>query len=90
MAEIISFFLYAMILLSAVPIGLLIAWLCNDELIPDRKYILITSLSLFIFLVILAAAKSNISAILSVIYMIVILGIMFFAGSFSKKNKYSK
>ena len=60
------------LLLTAIPIGLMLAWLCKDELVLGRKWfvVIITSFS-FLLLASLIFYR-NFSILLSLSYMIVV------------------
>jgi len=55
------YLLYAVILLSGIPVGYLLAWLCRDELVDGRKYFFIIAilsliLSVITFFIFIPAA----------------------------------
>ena len=61
-----------LILLTAIPAGLLLAWLCKEELVPGRKWFFIILYSLAIVMVVFLVYYINLSIILSLIYMIIV------------------
>ena len=79
--------IYALILLMAVPAGWLLAWLCNDELVKDRKYLIILAgiLALsFVLIAVLSPLYAKTSMLLSAVFMIIAVSVMI-ALSYNKK-----
>jgi len=70
--------IYVIILLTAIPCGIVLAKLCSDELVKDRKYF--KSLSIFLLIVSILGLffypKSSI--ILAPIYMVLVLAVMLY------------
>jgi len=64
------------VLLTSVPIGLFLSWLCSDELKNDRRYFYALSSLLLISAVFVQLFYKNGAVILSISYMVVVLFIM--------------
>ena len=65
--------LYILIMATSVPAGLLLAWLCDDEIVAYRKYILMTVYSAIILEVLMYVTYFNLVMMLSLLYMILAL-----------------
>lgn len=62
-----------LILLLAIPIAYLLAYLCKDELKILRFWFRVLALvCIFIFVVLLVVAKENTAAILSILFIIIV------------------
>jgi len=68
--------LYLLVFATSWPMGLLLAWLCEDEIIKDRKYFFMMSYFLIICLILIFIFFFNKDIILAIIYLIVILVIL--------------
>ncbi len=72
------------VMLTALAAGWLLAWLCKDELVPDRKwlltvfYCLVAAFAIFFFL------YSSQIILLGLAYMIVVVAVMMYLG-YNKK-----
>jgi len=66
----IELFLYILVLATSVPAGLLLARLCEDEIVVYRKYILATMYSAVILAVLLYVAYFNWTMMLGLVYII--------------------
>lgn len=64
--------IYLAVLATAPIMGLLLARLCDDELVMFRKYILVTVYSLVIAGVLFAVFYFTISILMSIIYMLIV------------------
>ncbi len=84
MLEIIIY--YILILATSIPAGLLLAWLCDDELKKGKKYFMAMICLLLVVLAGFLLFYRNISAILSILYLIAVFKIMILKG----KNKFEK
>jgi len=74
---------YTLVLLTVVPIGWFLSWLCKDELVSDRKWLRYFLISVFIILSSIVLLYRNITIILSLLYLVMVLIIMLYLG----KNK---
>lgn len=79
--------LYALILATSIPAGLLLAWLCDDELAVFRRYLIITVYCIAILAVLLSVIAFNMPIILSLVYSAIVLGIMIKKGCKKKKKR---
>ena len=73
---IIKIVLYLFLLATSLPVGLFLAWLCDDELIKDRKYFFMLS-----WFLIICAFSSYIfyfkaSIIFSIVYILFVILIL--------------
>jgi hypothetical protein len=75
---------YLLILATAFPIGLLLARLCEDELVKDKKYFFMMSCLLILISIIFLLYSMNFSMIFSSIYMIFIFSILLYKGKASR------
>src|SRR3989344_2604076 len=82
--EPIDIIFYIVILATTVPVGMLLAWLCKDELRKDRKYFIILAYFFTVVLLAIALIYFRISFILTLIYAILILLILIY---YSKNAK---
>jgi hypothetical protein len=78
--------LYLVVLATALPVGLFLAWLCEDELVNDRKYFLLFSYFLLIVSIILFFFYFKLGIILAILYTIIILWILIRRGRRMEKN----
>ncbi|MDP1728688.1 MAG: hypothetical protein Q8L27_00610 [archaeon] len=69
-----------LILLTSLPIGFLLCWLCGDELVKDRRYFIFFMYFIVLVLLLLGIFYFNIPMMLSLIYLLIILGIFVIAG----------
>lgn len=74
---------YYAILVTAFFVGWLLAWLCKDELVSDRKWLKYTAIVAFIALIGDILIYRNLAVRFSILYLIIILFIMLYLG----KNK---
>jgi len=72
------------LLITAIPVGYFLAWLCKDELVDGRKWFKIILVCLFVCLVLFLIFFRNMNAILSVSYMIIVTFIAFMKGQDKK------
>jgi len=72
--------LYAVVLLTSIPIGLFLAWLCSDELFDGRRWFKLILYSLVIVFVVILLVYRNIPIMLSLVYMIIITLISLYKG----------
>lgn len=82
----IEIILYILIVATSVPAGLLLAWLCDDELKKGKRYFRVMIYLLLLAMFGLLLFYRNISAILAVFYMILVFWIMILKG----KKKFEK
>jgi hypothetical protein len=83
---VIEIVLYLLLLATSLPVGLFLAWLCDDELIKDRKYFSLFSYFLLLITILLFFFYFKISLILALVYLIFILGILIRRGKIIEKN----
>lgn len=69
------------VLLTSLPIGWALAWLCKDELASDKNWLLTILICFFILAIIFFFYNTNF--FFSMVYMIVVISLMLFIG----KNK---
>lgn len=81
--EIIKIILNFIILLSSIPVGLLLAKLCGDEIVY-RKWFFVILYASIIILVVFLLVYADINIILSLIYMIIITIISIWKGKDKK------
>ncbi len=74
--EIIEVIAYILILLTSWLVGKLLAWLCDDELVPDRKYFFWLSYLFLGIALIMFFAYFDVAMILSLVYMVFVFGVM--------------
>lgn len=80
----IKILLNILILLTAIPVGYFLAWLCKDELVDGRKWFKIILVCLFVCLVLFLIFYRNLNAILAVVYMIIVTFISLLKGQDKK------
>lgn len=78
--------LYLAVLATAYPVGLLLAWLCDDELEKDRKYMLITIEFIIVFAIILVVVNFKLSNLMSLIYLVIVFAVMTLKGYLSERK----
>jgi len=64
--------IYALILASSIPVGLILAWLCDDEVVYGKKWFKIILYVLCIGLIGVLLFYFNWSIVLSLVYMIIV------------------
>ena len=79
--------IYLLILLTVIPFGLVLAKLCEDELIKDRRYFMILSKFLLITSVAGLIFYRGTSIILAPIYMVLVLLVMIKKSDYLIKSK---
>ena len=67
---------YILVLGTAYPVGLLLAWLCQDELKGCKRYFMAMIYLLLLVIIGFLLFYRNISAILAMFYMIVVFWVM--------------
>lgn len=67
---------YLLILVTAFPVSRFLAWLCDDELIIDRKYFVYFFYCLILVTFILLIFYFNLSMLLSLLYLALVLTFM--------------
>jgi hypothetical protein len=72
--------LYVLVFITAIPAGLLLAWLCDDELIYPRRYFKTMIFILLMGVVGFLVFYRNFSAILSMGYMALVFFVMLWKG----------
>jgi len=77
---------YLIILATALPACWLLAWLCDDEIIKDRKYFIFFGYFIIIVAILLMLFNFNIPMLFSMAYLLIVLAILARAG---RKNKVS-
>lgn len=78
---------YILIFVTAFPTGYILAKICKDELIKDKKYILALSWLLLIVAVFLLVFNFSSMIIMSLAYMALVFGIML---KMSKNRRFMK
>jgi uncharacterized protein YybS (DUF2232 family) len=73
---VISVVLYVILVASILPVGLLLAWLCQDELIKDKKYFFAMIYVSLAAMIIVYIFYFNASVIFALAYFIFILLIL--------------
>lgn len=73
-----------LVLLTSIPAGYFLAWLCKDELVDGRKWFKLIIYCLFIILVLLLIFYRNINVLLTVAYMIIVVFVALFLGKDKK------
>jgi len=81
---IITILLNIFILLTAVPAGYFLAWLCKDELVDGRKWFKIILYCLFVILIGVLIFYRSLNVILAVVYMIIVTFIALWKGKDKK------
>ncbi len=77
MAEVITIILSLAFLVTSLPVGLLLAWLCKDELGKDRKYFYAVSGFLLICLALIGMFYKDMGSMaFSIAYMVIVFIIM--------------
>jgi len=76
----IKILLNILVMLTSIPAGYFLAWLCKDELVDGRKWFKIILICFFVTLVLLLIFFRNLNAILSVSYMIIVTFIALLKG----------
>ena len=77
---VIEFIIYFAILLTALPVGWFLAWLCKDELVSDRKWFYYALELVIAVLVGDLIFYRNLSVILSLIYFAIMILVMIHLG----------
>jgi len=72
--------IYILVLVTAYPVGILLAWLCDDELKYCKKYFIAMIYLLLLIIISFLLFYRNISAILAMVYMIVVFYVMVLRG----------
>ena len=85
MIEILKWVLYFIVLLTAWPISLALIKLCRDELKQDKKYFLSFLVVCFILILVCLISYRSIEIILTLVYALVVVGVMFFKSLRIKK-----
>ena len=75
---------YILVLATAFPVAWLLAWLCDDELVSDKKWFKYTLYCLGIVLLVILIFYRNLAIILSLVYMIIILLMLLWFGKNTK------
>lgn len=73
-----------LILLTAIPAGYVLAWLCKDELVDGRKWFRIILTCLSIVLILILIFYRDLNAILAIVYMIIVTFIAILLGKDKK------
>jgi len=66
------------ILLTAIPVGYVLAWLCRDELVDGRKWFKMIIYILVILLIVFLLVYKDASILFSLMYMLIITYISLF------------
>lgn len=69
---VVEILVYFLILLSAIPVGFFLAWLCDDEVIYGKKWFRIIAIILILLIIGLFLFYYNLPVILSLIYLLII------------------
>lgn len=78
---------YMLIMMTAWPVGYLLAYLCKDELCKDRKYFLIISCLLLIVSLIFLISSLSPSIVLAPIYLVFVLSVLVSKRRIKSKKK---
>jgi hypothetical protein len=78
--------LYLVILVTAYPAGLFLAWLSDNEVVKDAKYIIATIHFLVIASIFLVVINFRISNLMGLIYLVLVLAVMVIKGYLSKSK----
>lgn len=70
--------LYLGLMLTALPIGIFLAWLCKDELRAGRKWFFVILYSLVISILVFLLVWSNVPILLSLSYMVIVTFVSLF------------
>lgn len=70
---IIKIILDILVMLTSLPAGYFLAWLCKDELVDGRKWFRIIFACLFSILVFILIFYRNLNTILTLVYMILVV-----------------
>jgi len=71
MVEVIKILLDVIVMLTSIPIGYFLAWLCKDEIVY-RKWIFVIFYSFVVVFIVAFIFFSQLSIILSLVYMIIV------------------
>lgn len=73
-----TFIINLVVLLTAIPVGLFLAYLTKEELVPGRKWFIVILYTLIIVLLVFLLAYRDIPIILALVYMIIVTYMSFF------------
>ncbi len=76
--EMLRIILYLLVMATAMPIGLFLAWLCDDEVVEGRKWFRIILYSLILVGIVFLLVYQNIPMLLSLGYMIIVTCVSIF------------
>lgn len=81
--------IYIILLATALPVGVYLSNLCDDELVKDRRYFRFMSYALLIMALIFLIFYNNSSIIFTLIYMVLLFEVMIYKSRKidTKKNK---
>ena len=82
--EIIQILLHIGIMLTAIPIGWLLAWLTRDELVDGKRWFNLIIYALILILIVMFFVWRDISIILALIYMVVVTVVSLYKGGDKK------
>lgn len=78
--EILSAILYLLAMATAIPVGLFLAWLCDDEIVDGQKWFRIILYFLVLVGIVFLFVYQNIPMLLSLVYMIIVTCVSIFKG----------
>lgn len=81
--------IYIVILATAIPVGLFLSSLCEDELVKDRRYFRLMSYFLLIMALLFSVFYGKTSIVLTLVYMVFLFEVMIYRSG-KIKNKKSK
>ncbi|MEK6886032.1 MAG: hypothetical protein AABX17_03640 [Nanoarchaeota archaeon] len=79
--------IYFVILVTSYPVAKLLAWLCEDEIVKDRKYFIWLAYSIIILAILLFIFYFNIAILMSLVYMLFLMAFLIRSG---RKRKFRK
>ena len=80
----IEILIYLVVLLTALPIGLMLAWLCKEELVDGRKWFNLMIISFILLGIISFVVFRDMPIVLSFSYMVLITGVSLYKGKDKK------
>jgi len=76
--------IYAVILLSALPVGWVLAWLCKEELVDGKKWFKLMIVSFIVLGGVSFIVFRDLPIALSLGYMVLVTGVSLFKGNDKK------
>lgn len=78
--ELISILVDVLILITAIPVGLFLAWLCSDELKDGKKWFRLIFYALVLIGIVFLLVYRNILILMSLAYMVIITAVSLWKG----------